>query len=315
MRGSELGRRRRGLDPEAALPRAPEKAGHVADRSRRPAAGRARSSCRPAHLRSTASTGQSTTLSNRSIAVATSISSGAASHGSRRDLVVRAEPDRPVALALEIEAAVGVVDQRQVLEARLGRLAAGPSSGAWAQCRAAATPQRSRDLVGPGARRIDEDRRGELSIRPPASTVHRRRSTCALDAGARRSRSCPPRRRNCRRKAACKAGDVDVGAARLEQRRASSSAGSPDQSLELVALDALARSTSGRQLGPVAPATSGARRASRRKPRSANSAGGLVQEVARRGGQLRDDSARHSFRARRPPTARSSDSRNAPRPR
>ena len=79
---------------------------------------------RPAHLRSTASTGQSTAFSNRSMAVATSISSGAASQGST-DLVERADPDAVVALALEIEAFVEVGDERQVLRP-LGRLAAAP---------------------------------------------------------------------------------------------------------------------------------------------------------------------------------------------
>ena len=83
------------------------------DRGHRPAAGRARNCASPPSGARRAITRQSTTCSNRSIASATSSSSGAASHGSLRRLVMRAEP-QPAGLGLEIELPVDVEHQRQI---------------------------------------------------------------------------------------------------------------------------------------------------------------------------------------------------------
>ena len=138
-------------------------------------------------------------LSKRSIAVATSISSGAASHGSLVDFVMRAEPDRPVALALEIESAFRIVDQRQVLEAASGRRAAGPSCGDSARCPSGATRAGCGNLVGPGACRVDEHGCAQLSNPSAVCTCHPPR----FRRRAIRARACvahqPPARRNWRR--------------------------------------------------------------------------------------------------------------------
>src|SRR4051812_28042880 len=75
----------------------------------------------------------------------------------RFDLVMRAEPDRTIALALEVETALRIVDQRQVSKtgpshsqlnhgAALGLDAQGLNTG------------RFGDPVRPGARRIHENR-------------------------------------------------------------------------------------------------------------------------------------------------------------
>ena len=132
----------------------------------------------PAQLRSTASTGQSTACSNRSIAVATSISSGAASHGSTGDLVERADPDAAVALALEIETVVEVGDQRQIAQAAaadaqldqrppLRRIPIG------------ATPQRAATSSAHAPAGIDQHRRADRTAgqsRPPRPPPDRRRA-------------------------------------------------------------------------------------------------------------------------------------------
>ena len=80
QRRGELRCGRRRLDPEAALPGAPEEARTTA-RSRRPEAGRARR-CEPCPAPFDRFDRPIDHLAKRSMAMATSISSGAASHGS-----------------------------------------------------------------------------------------------------------------------------------------------------------------------------------------------------------------------------------------
>ena len=125
-----------------------------------------------------------------------------------RDLVVRAEPNRPVAFALEVEAAVGIVDQRQILEPRPpnSKLDHRPPLGLDPELLDSA---RLCDAVRPGARGIDQDWRLDASSRPRAapsiilwprrrdqSRIGRRRrrprgGTCAGRPNGARRRRCP----------------------------------------------------------------------------------------------------------------------------
>ena len=111
-----------------------------------------------------------------------------------RDLVVRAEPDDAVALALEIEGAGGVIDQRQIPAGPSGRRGAGPSFAAWARCRAAErrTLRRRGSAQAPAAStRIEQrDRRSRPRARPTSA----RRRTSRARASAESQR---PRRRAC----------------------------------------------------------------------------------------------------------------------
>ena len=130
-------RSRRGrLDAEPTLPRTPDRPGAQIETEipHRRSGAKLRS---PAQLRSTASTGQWTSDWKRSIAVATSSSSAAASQGSVVGFVVRADPHAIVGFALEVESLERVVDQRKVAQARTGRSAAARSSGEAAGSRAA----------------------------------------------------------------------------------------------------------------------------------------------------------------------------------
>ena len=85
---------------------------------------------------------------------------------------------------------------------------------------------RSRDLVGPGAGGIDQDRRARIApgagfdVQPSPTRLRR----AQRGIGPRRS---PPPRRIAARQAAWKRGDVDVGAARLEPGRRSIARASP----------------------------------------------------------------------------------------
>ena len=111
--GGELRCRRRGLDAEPALARAPEKAARVwIEPINRQAIRRERPQARPAPLDSLhrpvhdllepIDCGRDVDLLRRRIA------------GVRRDFVVRAQPDATVALALEVKRARRVIDERKV---------------------------------------------------------------------------------------------------------------------------------------------------------------------------------------------------------
>ena len=110
------------------------------DRSRRPASGRARSCAGPPSCARPRSTRQSTACSSRSIAMATSSSSGCDVAGIGGDLVVRAEPQPPARFRLEIEVAADVRDVRQRRRARADRCAAATSVRRYGAMPIGATP-------------------------------------------------------------------------------------------------------------------------------------------------------------------------------
>ena len=214
IRRIDMGKRRIGRPRQAAArpPASPRRARsgcrtRPAPRTRRSRASRTRSRrpgsrsgaklLRPAQLRSTRSTGQSTTPSNRSIAVAMSISSGAASHGSVGDFVVRAQPDRPVALAFEIESPGRSHRSAANPSAPSGRRGAEPWFGAWPRSRAVECSPRAatRSAQAPAAStRIAQARRP-----PPASCTDQRLPLKDASTSADSQRTWPPARLNMRR--------------------------------------------------------------------------------------------------------------------
>ena len=225
---------------------------------------------RPAHLRSTASTGQSTTLFESVDRGGDVDFLGRGIARVDRDLVERADPDAVVALALEIEAFVRVGDERQVLEAASpdaqldhGSPLRGEAQAAQRRTLAATwSPQAPAALtrIGP----LESSRRPARSRQPSAVPLAR-----GHQARARSRRRRPPAR-IARKTGGVEGGDLDVGAARLDQapvhcsRRPGISRSSSARSSRS------ARSTPSGKLGPVPPSDkwSAPRRTQKRRSRS-----------------------------------------------